>query len=123
VARAEEARAALDRANALETGVSITRAQLLAVERDSRVAAAQLVDAQKKLALLRAGSRAEDIAEAQARRDAAAAFLDEGKAELEECSVRAPVSGSVRIVATIGQFVSVFAPTTLVQLVTDAAAK
>ena len=87
-ARAEEARAALERASAMPIDVAITRAQLLVVERDSRIATAQLLDARKKLALLRAGSRAEDIAEAEARRDAAAAFLDEGKAEIEECSVR-----------------------------------
>ena len=36
-----------------------------------------LVDARKKLALLKVGSRFEDIAEAKARRDSAAAFLDE----------------------------------------------
>jgi multidrug resistance efflux pump len=51
-ARADEARAALDRAHAMEVGVSITLAQLLVVERDSRVADAMLVDARKKLALL-----------------------------------------------------------------------
>jgi multidrug resistance efflux pump len=82
----------------------------------------RLLDGRKKLALLRAGSRAEDIAEAEARRDAAAAFLDEGKAEMEECSVRAPTSGTVHIVATLGEFVSVFAPTPLVQMTTDAGA-
>ncbi len=38
VARAEEARAALDRANAMRVGVSITLAQRLVDERDSRVA-------------------------------------------------------------------------------------
>ncbi|MGB7166584.1 MAG: hypothetical protein WBD70_26250, partial [Mycobacterium sp.] len=63
VARAEEARAALDRANAMQVGVAITLAQRLVVERDSRVADAVLMDARKKLALLEAGSRAEDVAE------------------------------------------------------------
>ncbi len=119
-ARAEEARAALERASAMPIDVAITRAQLLVVERDARIADAQALDARKKLALLRAGSRAEDIAEAQARRDAAAAFLDEGKAELDECSVRAPAPGTVHIVATLGEFVSVSVPTPLVQLTTDA---
>jgi HlyD family secretion protein len=122
-ARAEEARAALDRASAMPIDVAITRAQLLIVERDDRIAGAQLLDARKKLALLRAGSRAEDIAEAEARRDAAAAFLDEGKAELEQCAVRAPAAGVVHVVATLGAFVSVFAPTPLVQLTTDAGAE
>lgn len=119
-ARAEEARAALERASAMPIDVAITRAQLLLVERDARIADAQLLDARKKLALLRAGSRAEDIAEAQARRDAAAAFLEEGKAELDECSVRAPAPGTVHVVATLGEFVSVSVPTPLVQLTTDA---
>ena len=121
-ARAEEARAAFDRANAMQIDVAITRAQLLVVERDDRIATAQLLDARKKLALLKAGSRAEDIAEAEARRDAAAAFLDEGKVDLEQCSVRAPAPGSVRIVATLGEFVSVFSPTPLVELTADAGA-
>jgi len=121
-ARAEEARAALDRASAMPIDVAITRAQLLVAERDSRIATAQLLDARKKLALLRAGSRAEDVAEALARRDAAAAFLDEGKDDLEQCSVRAPAPGSVRVLATLGEFVSVYAPTPLVQLTADAGA-
>jgi HlyD family secretion protein len=121
-ARAEEARAALDRASAMPIDVAITRAQLLVVERDSRIATAQLLDARKKLVLLRAGSRAEDLAEAEARRDAAAAFLDEGKADLEQCSVRAPAPGSVRVVATLGEFVSVYSPTPLVELTVDAGA-
>jgi multidrug efflux pump subunit AcrA (membrane-fusion protein) len=119
VARAEEARAALDRANAMQVGVSITLAQRLVAERDSRVADAMLMDARKKLALLKAGSRAEDVAEAKARRDQAAAFLEEGNAELDQCTVRAPVAGTVRVLVTLGQYVSTFAPTTLVQLKPD----
>ena len=122
-ARAEEAQAALGRASALQIGVTVTRAQLLSVERDSRVADAQLMDARKKLALLKAGSRAEDIAEAQAKRDAAAAFLDEGKAELDQCTVRAPASGTAQVAVTIGQFLSVYSPTTVVQITSDPAEK
>ncbi len=121
-ARAEEAHGALDRASAMPIDVAITRAQLLVVERDARIADALLLDARKKLALLRAGSRAEDIAEAQARRDAAAAFVDQGRAELDECSVRAPAPGTVHVVATLGEFVSVSVPTPLVQLTSDAGA-
>jgi multidrug resistance efflux pump len=119
-ARADEARAALDRAHAMEVGVSITLAQLLVVERDSRVADAVLVDARKKLALLRAGTRVEDIAEAKAKRDSAAAFLDEGKADLDQCSVRAPAAGTVKVLVTLGQFVSTYAPMTLIELTPDA---
>jgi HlyD family secretion protein len=120
VARAEEARAALDRANAMQVGVSITLAQKLIAERDSRVADALLTDARKKLALLQAGSRAEDIAEARARRDQAAAFLEEGKADLDQCTVRAPAAGTVKVLVTLGQYVSTFAPMTLVELKPDA---
>jgi len=120
VARADEARAALERANALELGISITRAQLLVAERDSRVADAVLVDARKKLALLRAGSRAEDIAEAKARRDSAAASLDEGKAEVEQCVVRAPAAGTVKLSASVGELFSTYAPAPLVQFTPDA---
>jgi len=122
-ARADEARAALERANAMPLNVAITRAQLLVVERDARIATAQLLDARKKLALLRAGSRAEDIAEAQAKREAAAAFLDEAKAELDQCDVRAPVPGTVRVIATLGQFFSAYAPAPIAQLTADAPAK
>jgi len=120
VARAEEARAALDRANAMEVGVSVTLAQRLVAQRDSRVADALLMDARKKLALLKAGSRAEDISEAKAKRDQAAAFLDEGKAELDQCTVRAPAAGTVKVLVTLGQYVSTFAPATLIQLKPDA---
>jgi len=120
VARAEEARAALDRANAMQVGISIALAQRLVTERDSRVADALLMDARKKLALLQAGSRAEDIAEAKARREQAAAFLEEGNAELDQCTVRAPAAGTVNVLVTLGQYVSTFAPTTLVQLKPDA---
>lgn len=118
-ARAEEARDALQRANGLQPGVTVTRAQLFAVEHDSRIADAQQIDATKKLALLKAGSRIEDVDEAQAKRDAAFAFLAEGKAEFDQCTIRAPASGAIRLMATMGQFVSTFSPTPLAQLTTD----
>lgn len=119
MARADEAHDALQRANGLQPGVTVTRAQLFTVERDSRIADAQQLDAAKKLALLKAGSRVEDIDEAQARRDAAFAFLEEGKAELDQCTVRAPASGVVQFTITPGQFVSVFAPTPVAKLTID----
>ena len=122
-ARIESARDALDRANALEVGVSITRAELFLAQRDYRIAEAELVEAEKRLTLINAGSRPEDIAEGQAKRDAAAAFLEEGKAELDQCSVRAPAAGTAQIVATGGQFVSVLWQAPLVQVTIDPAAK
>jgi multidrug resistance efflux pump len=118
-ARAEEAHGALWRANALQPGVTVTRAQLFNVERDSRIADAQQSDASKKLALLKAGSRIEDIDETRAKRDAAAALLEEGRAELDQCSIRAPASGVVQFTTTIGQFVSIYAPAPLATLTAD----
>jgi HlyD family secretion protein len=118
-ARAEEAHDALQRANGLQAGVAVTRAQLFTVERDSRIADAQQLDASKKLALLKAGSRVEDVDEAQARRDAAFAFLEEGRSELAQCTVRAPASGIIRFTVTIGQSVSILLPTPVAQLTID----
>jgi len=48
------------------------------------------------------------------------AFLGEGKADLDQCSVRAPAAGTVKILVTVGQFLSTYAPATLVQLTLDA---
>jgi HlyD family secretion protein len=115
-ARAEEAQDAYDRVKALTLGVSVTRVELLANRRDARVAAAQLEDAHKRLALLQAGSREEDIAEFLARRDAAVAQLALAQARFDQCSLRAPVPGTVQFVATLGQFISVAVPETLVRL-------
>ncbi len=115
-ARAEEAQAAFDRATELREGISISRAALLQARRDARVTAAQLEDQKRRLDLLYAGSRAEDIAEAAARRDSAAALLDEAKAMFDQCFLRAPAAGSVKVLATPGQFVSTNVPVTLVQL-------
>jgi HlyD family secretion protein len=122
-ARAEEAHDAFGRATALTEGVTITRAQYLETQRNARVAAAQLDDAKRRLALLKAGSRQEDIDEALAKRDEAAASLAEAKAQLDQCSIHAPASGIVQVKASLGQFVSTFAPTSLIQLTEDVSAK
>jgi multidrug resistance efflux pump len=118
-ARSEEAEDAYARLKALTEGVTVTRAQLLEVRRDARISSAQLNDAQKRLALLRAGSRAEDVAEAQARRDSAEAQLSLVQAQLDQCALRAPVSGVVELRATPGQFVSDAVPTALAILTPD----
>jgi HlyD family secretion protein len=115
-ARAEESADTYARLRALTEGVSVTRAQLLEGRRDARITAAQLEDSLKRLALLQAGSREEDIAEALGKRNAAAAALDEARARLDQCSLRAPVAGTARFDVTLGQFVSVAVPTTLVRL-------
>jgi multidrug resistance efflux pump len=115
-ARAEEAADAYARLRALTEGVSVTHAQLLEGRREARVTAAQLNDAQKRLALLRAGSRQEDIDEADARRNAAAADLALAKARVQQCTVVAPEAGVVTVLVTPGQFVSEYAPTALATL-------
>ena len=113
-------RTPLARARALTEGVTVTRAQILQVQRDARVSAAQLNDARQRLALLHAGSRQEDIDEAKARRDEAAADLEQAQARLAQCAVVAPVAGVAEILVSPGQFVSEYAPTPLVKLTPDA---
>jgi HlyD family secretion protein len=119
-ARAEEARDALGRANALTEGITITRAQFLDTQKNARVTAAQLEDAKKRLALLKAGSRQEDIDEALARRNEAIAGAAEAKARFDQCTLRAPVDGTVQVISNVGQFVSTYVPVTLLKLIEDA---
>jgi HlyD family secretion protein len=119
-ARAEEAQKTFERTQALHEGVTVTKARVLETQRDARISAAQLEEARAKLALLRAGSREEDVTEAHARRNAAAAQLTEAQARLEQCSVRAPVDGTVvETLATPGQLVSAAIPVPLVKMVQD----
>jgi HlyD family secretion protein len=69
----------------------------------------------------RAGSREEDIREAQSRRNMAAAQLEKASAELERCAVRAPADGVVVDVLTHpGEFISLAVPAALLRLVADA---
>jgi len=119
-ARAEEAAEALQRAQRLQIGISVTQAAMFQVERDARVTNAQVEDARAKLDLLRIGSRAEDIAEADARRDAAKAALDEAKARLAQCSVASPIDGVVLAgFASQGQLVSSAVPKVLLEIADD----
>jgi multidrug resistance efflux pump len=120
-ARAEEAEKTYERTQALREGVSVTTARILETLRDARVYAAQLGEAKAKLALLRAGSREEDIREAQSRRDDAAAQLAAARARLEQCIVRAPADGVVLdVFANPGEFMSLAVPASLLNLVPDA---
>ena len=80
LARAEEADKTLQRTLSLQEGVTVTAAHVLEVKRDARIAAAQLTEARAQLSLLRAGSREEDVRQAKALRDAAAAELDASRA-------------------------------------------
>jgi multidrug resistance efflux pump len=104
----------------MHEGVSVSTARVLEVQRDARIAAAQLSEARAKLDLLRAGSREEDIREARARLDVASAELDASRARLEQCSIRAPVDGVVTDVLTNpGRFLSLAVPEPLLNLVQD----
>jgi multidrug resistance efflux pump len=69
--------------------------QIDQAERDAHMAEAMLAEVRAKLALLKAGSREEDVAEARARRDAAKARLEETAARLAYCTVDAPISGVI----------------------------
>ena len=92
----------------------MTQARVLETQRDARITAAQLEEARARLALLRAGTRLEEVADAKARRDAAAAQVAETQARLDQCFVRAPVDGAVvEIFVTPGQLVSSAVPTPL----------
>jgi multidrug resistance efflux pump len=119
-ARAEEAQKTYERTQALREGITVTTARILETLRDARVSAAQLTEARAKLALLRAGSREEDVRDAEARRNAAAGQLEEVRARLDQCSVRAPVNGVIiDVVSNPGQFMSLAVPTPLLHLAPD----
>jgi multidrug resistance efflux pump len=68
----------------------------------------------------RAGSREEDVREAEAKHNAAAAELEAVRAQLEQCSVRAPVDGVVLdVLANPGQFLSLAVPEPILHMVQD----
>ena len=123
-ARADEADKTLQRTLALQEGVTVTAARVLEVKRDARIAAAQLTEAHAQLNLLRAGSREEDIRQAKALRDAAAAELDASRARLAQCSVRAPVSGVVLdVLVNRGELLSLAVPQPVLHIVPDGQAR
>jgi hypothetical protein len=88
----KEAEKALQRTQLLREGFTVTRVQIDQALRDARMDAALLDEVRAKLALLKAGSREEDITEARSRRDAAKAREEEAEARLGYCSVDAPTS-------------------------------
>ena len=47
-------------------------------------------------------------------------FVDEFGEDFDQCSVRAPAAGTIKVLVTLGQLVSTYAPTALVQLTPDA---
>jgi HlyD family secretion protein len=119
-ARLDEAQKTLQRTRALQEGVTVTTARVLEVERDARIAAAQLEEARARLSLLKAGAREEDVREAKALRDAAAADLEGSRARFDQCSVHAPVDGVVLdVLVSQGQFLSLAVPQPLLHIVPD----
>ncbi len=119
-ARLQEADKVLQRTQLLREGFTVTRVQIDQAQRDARMAAALLDEVRAKLALLRAGSREEDITEASSRRDAAKGRVEEAAARLGYCSVDAPIGGIVLSTnVSPGQLVSSMAPVTLLTMVDD----
>jgi HlyD family secretion protein len=110
----------LNRTMLLHEGFTVTRVQIDQAQRDARMARALLDEARARLALLKAGSRAEDISEAHSRRDAASGRVEEAAARVGYCTVDAPIGGLVLSVnVNPGQLVSTMVPVTLLTLVDD----
>jgi multidrug resistance efflux pump len=119
-ARLQEAEKALQRTQQLREGFTVTRVQIDQALRDARMDEALLDEVRAKLALLKAGSREEDITETRSRRDAAKGRVEEAAARLGYCSVDAPISGIVLSTnVSLGQLVSTMVPVTLLTMVDD----
>jgi HlyD family secretion protein len=119
-ARLQEAEKSMQRTQQLHEGFTVTRVQIDLAQRDARMAAALLDEVRAKLALLKAGSREEDIAEASSRRDAAKERVEEAATRLGYCAVDAPIGGIVLSTnVSAGQLVSAMAPVTLLTMVDD----
>jgi multidrug resistance efflux pump len=119
-ARLQEAQKALLRTQQLHEGFTVTRVQIDQAQRDARMDEALLDEVRAKLALLKAGSREEDITEARSRRDAAKGRVEEAAARLGYCSVDAPTGGIVLSTNVgPGQLVSTMVPVTLMIMVDD----
>jgi HlyD family secretion protein len=119
-ARLQEAEKVLQRTQQLREGFTVTRVQIDLAQRDARIAAALLDEVRAKLALLKAGSREEDISETRSRRDAAKGRVEEAAVRLGYCSVDAPIGGIVLSTnVSPGQFVSSAIPVILLTMVDD----
>src|SRR3984957_14985799 len=119
-ARLQEAEKALQRTQLLREGFTVTRVQIDQALRDARMDAALLDEVRAKLALLKAGSREEDVTESRSRRDAAKGRVEEAAARLGYCSVDAPIGGIVLSTnVSPGQFVSSAVPFILLTMVDD----
>lgn len=97
IRRAEVARTreAYERRRTLVATGAVSQALFEAVEAEYRTAQAQLRAAEESLSLSRAGSRAEDIAAADAQLAAAIAERDRIKTNLTDSTLLAPDSGTI----------------------------
>jgi multidrug resistance efflux pump len=104
-ARAEEAERTYRRLSTLQEGIA-SRARILEMERDSKMAAAQLLEARMRLRMMEAGARGEDVIEAEAKKAAAIAAVDQALGRLSNCTIVAPIDGLVLMTNVApGQFV------------------
>lgn len=86
---------ALDRDRKLSESDTIAQAQLDTAAANVRQATALLAAAQEALSLVEAGTRAEDIAAAEARYSAALAAQDQAETALEDATLKAAQEGFV----------------------------
>jgi HlyD family secretion protein len=89
------ARRAYERNQTLVATSAVSRSAFEAAEAEYQAAEAQLRMAQEALALLRAGSRIEDIAAASAQLAAAIAERDRQETNLADTTLRAPDAGTI----------------------------
>jgi HlyD family secretion protein len=116
-ARLSEAQVRVTRSATLFERSAVSQATRDVDERDVRVAAAQLDAARLRLRLLKAGTREEELAEANAKMLAASHQIEVTKSELSKCEVRSPVAGIVlRKHVSEGELVSLFYPRPLVTI-------
>jgi len=84
-----------ERRRALLASGTVTQAGFEAAEAEYRTAEAQLRAAEEALEMLRAGTRAEDIAVAEAQLAAAIAERDRARTSLDDATLRAPDAGTI----------------------------
>jgi HlyD family secretion protein len=88
-------REAYERRKTLVTTGAVSQSVFEAAEAEYRAAEAQLRSAEQALSLLRAGSRIEDIAAAEAQLAAAIAERDSARTNLADTTLRAPDAGTI----------------------------
>lgn len=116
-ARLAEAQLRVARSSTLFDKNAVSQAIRDTDERDLRVATAQLDAARLKLRLLQAGTREEELAEAQAKMVAARHMIDVTNSELSKCEVKSPVGGIVlRKHVSEGELISLFYPRPLITI-------